>query len=173
MDVLSATEQEIHAIVQVSPHSQHWLLSAIYGSPCFRERCMLWENLKMLSVRHNLPWAVMGDFNDDTCEEKKYGGNGICRRRVMEYTGCMDYYNLIDLGFSGTKYTWTNKRDIGDLIQQRLDRVWANSSWKVAFPEALVKHLARNNSDHCPLLLSLDSPHEQWCQTFSLSTHLA
>ena len=159
MDVLSATEQEIHAIVQVSPHSQHWLLSAIYGSPCFRERCMLWENLKMLSVRHNLPWAVMGDFNDDTCEEKKYRGNGICRRKVMEYTGCMDYYNLIDLGFSGTKYTWTNKRDIGDLIQQRLDRVWANSSWKVAFPEALVKHLARNNSDHCPLLLSLDSPH--------------
>ena len=88
---------------------------------------MLWENLKMLSVRHNLPWVAMWDFNDVTCEEEKYGGNGICRRRVTKYTGCMDFYNLIDLGFSGSKYTWTNKSDIYDLIQQRLDKVWANS----------------------------------------------
>ena len=99
MDVLSATEQEIHAIVQVSPQSQPWLLSAIYGSPCFRERCILWENLKMLSARHNLPWAAMRDFNDITCEEEKFRGNRICRRKVMEHTRCMDYCNLIDLGF--------------------------------------------------------------------------
>ena len=157
MDVLSATEQEIHVLVQVSSQSQSWLLSAIYGSPCFRERCILWENLKMLSVRHNLPWAVMGDFDDVTCEEEKFGGNGICRRRVMEYIGCMDFCNLIDLGFSGTKYTQTNKRDIYDLIQQSLDRVWANLGRKATFPVAMVKHLARINSDHCPLLLSLDS----------------
>ena len=45
MDVLSTMEQEIHAIVQVSSQSQPWLISAIYGIPCFRERCMLWENL--------------------------------------------------------------------------------------------------------------------------------
>ena len=30
MDVLSTTEQEIHAIVQVSSQSQPWLISAIY-----------------------------------------------------------------------------------------------------------------------------------------------
>ena len=116
MDVLFVMEQEIHVIVQVSPQSQPWLLSAIYGSPCFRERCVQWENSKILSNRRNLPWAAMGDFNDVTCEEEKFFGNGICRR-VTKYTRCMDYCNLIDLGFSGIKYTWTNKRDITDLIQ--------------------------------------------------------
>ena len=94
----------------------------------------------------------MGDFNDVTSEEEKFGGNGICRR-VFEYIGCMDYCNLFDLGFLGT-----NKRDITDLIQQRLDKVWANSGWKSTYPEAMVKHLARINSDHCPLLLSLETP---------------
>ena len=39
------------------------------------------------------------------------GGNGICRRRVEEYTGCMNYCNLFDLGFTGPKFTWTNKKD--------------------------------------------------------------
>ena len=55
MDILSTTKQEIHAIVQVRSLSQSWLLSAIYGSPQFRERCILWDNLKFWSVRHNLP----------------------------------------------------------------------------------------------------------------------
>lgn len=155
MDILSATEQEIHAIVQVRSLSQSWLLSAIYGSPRFRERCILWDNLRISSVRHNLPWAVMRDFNDVTREEEKSSGNGICNRRVSEYTSCMDFCNLIDLGFSRAKFTWTNWRELSDLIQQRFDRVWVNSNWKVCFPEAFVSHLVHINSDHCPLLLSL------------------
>ena len=158
MDILSMMKQEFHAIVQVSPQTQRWLLSAIYGSPRFRERWILWGNLKILFERHNLPWAVIGDFNDVTNEEEEFGGNDICRRRVSEYTNCMDYCNLFYLGFSRSKYTWTNKRDISNLIQQRLDRVWANLEWKTTHPEALVKHLAKINFDHCPLLLSLEAP---------------
>ena len=70
----------------------------------------------------------MGDFNDVVSGEEKIGGGGgygICRRRVLEYTNCMDYCNFFDLGFTGPKFTWTNKRDFPGLIQGRLDRVWA------------------------------------------------
>jgi len=123
MDIMLAMEQEIHAIVQVSYHTQPWLLSSIYGSPRFRERCLLWGNLKILSERHNLPWAVMGDFNDVVCDDEKMRGNGVCKRRVEEYTSCMNFCNLIDLGFIGPKFTWTNKKDLPGLIQGRLDRV--------------------------------------------------
>ena len=84
--------------------------------------------------------------------------DGICKMRVLEYTNCMDYCNLFDLGFTGPKFTWTNKRDLPGLIQGRLDRDWANPNWKTCFPKALVKHLVRINSNHCPLLLSLDNP---------------
>lgn len=58
-------------------------------------------NLKVLSERYNLPWAVMGDFNDVVSNEEKMGGNGFCRRRVEEYTSCMSCCNLFDLGFTG------------------------------------------------------------------------
>ena len=107
-------------------------------------------------MRHNLPWAVMGDFNDVTKEEEKFGGNGISSRRVNVYNECMDFCNLFYLGFSGPKFTWTNCRDISNLIQQHLDRVWVNSNWKIYYPKAIVSHLVRINSDRCPLLLSLD-----------------
>jgi hypothetical protein len=158
VEVISATEQEVHALVRVSPSSSPWLLSAIYASPRFADRLVLWNNLKLIADSHNIPWAVMGDFNDIVSSDEKFGGNLICRTRVQAYLNCMDYCHLIDLGFSGPKFTWTNMRGVMDLIQERLDRAWANSNWKLIFPEAQIHHLARINSDHCPLLLKLDPP---------------
>ena len=105
---------------------------------------------------HDLPWALMGDFNEVLSEDEKYGGNPICQRRVRAIKECMDDCNMMDLGFSGPKYTWTNKRELGNLIQCRLDRCWVNPGWKELYPEANVTHLARVNSDHCPLLLNLN-----------------
>ena len=100
----------------------------------------------------------MGDFNEVVNEQEKFGGNPISQNRIRPYVDCMNCCGMLDLGFSGPKYTWTNKRGLADLIQLRLDRCWANSSWKSLFQEANVSHLAQVNSNHCPLLLNLPPP---------------
>lgn len=97
----------------------------------------------------------MGDFNEVLLEKEKYGGNPICQRRVRAIKECMDVCHMMDLGFSGPKYTWSNKRDVGDLIQCRLERCWANTGWKEQYTKANVTHLAIINSNHCSLLLNL------------------
>ena len=56
-------------------------------------------------MRHNLPWVMMRDFNDVTKEDEKFGGNGICSRKVNAYNECMDFCNLFYLGFSSSKFT--------------------------------------------------------------------
>ena len=76
-------------------------------------------------------------------------GNSIYNRRVSEYTSCMDFCNLLNLGFLRAKFTWTNWKDLSDLIQQRLDRVWVNLEWKLCFLKTFVSHLAHINLDHC------------------------
>nr|XP_023875292.1 uncharacterized protein LOC111987785 [Quercus suber] len=156
VDILATTEQEIHAIIRVRSQSLNWLISAIYATPRFAKRCILWENLKMLANLHDLPWALMGDFNEVLSEEEKSGGNLVCMRRVRAIKECMDACHVMDLGFLGPKFTWSNKRETGDLIQRRLDRCWANPDWKEFYSEANVTHLARINSDHCPLVLNLN-----------------
>ena len=113
VDVLASTEQEIHAIIWVRSQSLTWIISAIYASPRFVERCMLWENLKLIATLHDLPWALMGDFNEVVTEEEKVGGNPICQRRVRAILDCMNECQMMDLGFSGPKFTWTNKRELG------------------------------------------------------------
>ena len=46
---LATTEQEIHALVTPIYSNTSWLLSVVYASPRFVERCLLWDNLKIVS----------------------------------------------------------------------------------------------------------------------------
>ncbi|XP_020679490.1 uncharacterized protein LOC110097458 [Dendrobium catenatum] len=69
----------------------------------------------------------------------------------------MSYNELHDLGFSGPKFTWTNNKSGSSKIWVRLDRVLMNSEGLRLAPLASVKHLICVASDHCPLLVSLDS----------------
>lgn len=48
---LASTEQEIHALVQVSSSSLSWIIYTIYASP----RLILWHNLTLVNDLHNLP----------------------------------------------------------------------------------------------------------------------
>ena len=37
----------------------------------------LWNNLKTVAHLHNLPWLMLGDFNEVLCGEDKFGGNHV------------------------------------------------------------------------------------------------
>ena len=53
--LLSRTEQEIHAEVNVCFTNDSWLLSAMYASPRCAERQVLWKNLMSVADLHNMP----------------------------------------------------------------------------------------------------------------------
>ncbi|KAF7835223.1 uncharacterized protein G2W53_010082 [Senna tora] len=53
---------------------------------------------------------------------------------------------LVDIGFSGSEFTWSR----GD-VSTRLDRVISNEDWRLTFSDASVTHLPRYKSDHNPL----------------------
>ena len=71
---LSSTEQEIHANIKVRSFNFTWLISAIYASPRIVERRILWENLKTVAHLHNLPWLILGDFNEVCVGRINLGG---------------------------------------------------------------------------------------------------
>jgi len=64
---------------------------------------------------------------------------------------------MVDLGYKGCKYTWTNKcyRNRNGLILERFDRCVANTYWINQFPKALVFPLPITKSHHFPLLVNL------------------
>lgn len=150
---LASTKQEIHVLVKVRSSNCNWIFSMIYASPRFRERCFLWNNLSLVANAHNLPWVMARDFNELLSLDDKFGGRPIILSRALTFKECLDVCNMTYLGFQGPRVTWTNKQDVGFLIQERLDRFFANPDWCMFYPEAQVSHLTRCQSDHCPILL--------------------
>lgn len=65
---------------------------------------------------------------------------------------------MVDMGFSGPRFTWTNKRDISNLILEIIDRFFMNPEWCVLYLDAKVTHLPRCHSDHCPVLMEALPP---------------
>ena len=64
VSLLATTEQEIHVSIKVRPSDTQCLLFAIYASPRFNERCVLWNNLVNVASLHSSPWIIVGDFNE-------------------------------------------------------------------------------------------------------------
>nr|XP_023897074.1 uncharacterized protein LOC112008941 [Quercus suber] len=125
---LANTEQEIHATIKVRNANSSWLFTAVYASPRTAERHVLWNNLIKTVELQNLPWVVVGDFNEPLSEKDKFGGRAVSVSRSLLFKECLDKCNMIDIGFSGPRFTWTNRREIQALIQERIDRVFVNPS---------------------------------------------
>ncbi|GKV19127.1 hypothetical protein SLEP1_g29421 [Rubroshorea leprosula] len=163
IDIIAANPQAIHAIIKVSNHpifsEFNWFFSGIYGRPQQEIRTYLWQELSSLVSHFTGPWVIAGDFNDVLSQSEKFGGGPINQKRVQAYSSCMNSCNMMDMGFVGGRFTWTNMQSNGNIIRERLDRFWCNPEWKICFPEATVYHLPRVHSDHNPVLLNLDPSH--------------
>ena len=90
---------------------------------------------------HSMSWLMIGDFNEVLCVEDKFGGNQININRAMEFKACLDSCSFVDLGFVGPKYTWTNKRQLSNLILERIDQCFANPLWRVLYPNSFTQNL--------------------------------
>lgn len=96
---------------------------------------------------------MLGDFNAITSEDEKVGGGPNLNANSHNFRHFLFDAQLLDLGFKGPAYTWTNCQDTSNAIYERLDRVVANIQWTQMHPEAYVNHLPRVHSDHMPILL--------------------
>ncbi|XP_057250155.1 uncharacterized protein LOC130591221 [Beta vulgaris subsp. vulgaris] len=122
LTILRENFQSITALVEVRDNTPPFILTAVYASPRFNTRTLLWSNLYDMAESIDLPWIVFGDFNEVTCQAEKWGGNPISKSRTDLFNKMLNDCHLIDLGFSGRdshgriKETCTHS--------ERLDRGW-------------------------------------------------
>lgn len=72
----------------------------------------------------------------------------------MELFRCaLENGGLIDLGWMGNKYTWSNGHGDETFIKERLDRGVASKGWLASFSEVEVETIVVWCSDHMTILL--------------------
>ncbi|XP_019158517.1 PREDICTED: uncharacterized protein LOC109155288 [Ipomoea nil] len=135
-------------------HAGHWLLSMVYGSPVLSLRKKLFADLSGSFFDPQGPWLTVGDFNSVTCRNEVSNPETFTSSRTVDFNDWIFREGLIDLGFTGPKFTWMRGVESTTFRGARLDRALSNLDWRCRFPNADVKHLLRVGSDHSPLLIN-------------------
>jgi len=129
------------------------MLSCIYGSPYAFNKLQFWDNMMQLGANFTGPWLCIGNFNMILSQQDKMGGLPYASSSTDYFHDFVNSYGLVDLGFTGNPFTWSNHRNGHNLIRQRLDRGLASSQWVHLFPSFSILHLPASGFDHNPLLL--------------------
>ncbi|XP_061342988.1 uncharacterized protein LOC133289134 [Gastrolobium bilobum] len=138
ISLIEKINQFIHVLCTCS-NGASFLLTVVYGSPREEERNALWSDLRRISETISVLWAVVGDFNEILSANEKKGGAPINVAKCAKFMEVLDDCNIMDLGCHGAKYTWRGSKWLHlERVFNRLDRIYANALWTIAFSEATV-----------------------------------
>ncbi|KAL9671129.1 hypothetical protein QQ045_008695 [Rhodiola kirilowii] len=104
-----------------------------YGEPSLSNRITSWSLLRRLGGISNLPWLILGEFNKVISLEEVQGGRSRPNWQMENFRSAMEDYRLLDLGFSGYPYTFSNCREGEAEVKARLDRGWLLWSGGICF----------------------------------------
>lgn len=130
----------------------HWL----YGKPKTFKRIKSWNLLQSLNHKFQTPWLCVGDFNELIRSDEKLGGNRRSHTQMQLFKEEVDAYGFMDLGYSGSKYTWSKHFANGRLIWERLDRAFCTNEWLQLFAGTKAHHLTCTTFDHIPIWIVPD-----------------
>jgi hypothetical protein len=125
-----------------------WRISGIYGEPRGDQKHLTWGYMRDLKAMVDLPWVLLGDFNEILIGAEKEGGNLRPQRCMQAFRGALSDCNLEDLGYVGDQFTWRRGR-----MRERLDRAVSDQRWNSMFPLAGLIHEDYKKSDHRPITL--------------------
>lgn len=110
------------------PENFEFLAFFIHAACNSSSRRLLWTELSN-SLDVNFPSIILGDFNTIIANHEKQGGSPFIASEAEELSDFIQNSALIDLGFSGSPFTWCNNRRGSARIYKRLDRGLANLKW--------------------------------------------
>lgn len=148
--IISCTAQQI--TIQALFDDQFCQVSFVYASTSIHHRRSLWNDLSSLST--SLPLLVLGDFNSVLGAQEKLRGKTPNISSCADFGGFIDNCNLVQMNYSGVRYTWSNKREPGQYMELQLDRSLCSTNWFHYWPISNYLVLPRIVSDHSPLVVS-------------------
>ncbi|XP_040245505.2 uncharacterized protein [Aegilops tauschii subsp. strangulata] len=153
VEIKEANQRYIDAHIGTAPGNVTWRLTCVYGEPRVENRYLMWDKMRELKAKSDLPWTVVGDFNEAIWQFEHFSLTCRAESQMEAFRGALDDCALTDLGFRGVPFTYDNKRAGRKNVRVRLDRVVANDVWRDIFPDASVEHIVTSCSDRCLLLV--------------------
>ncbi|XP_031117628.1 uncharacterized protein LOC116021122 [Ipomoea triloba] len=135
----------------------YWRFTGFYGLPERHRRRESWQLLRSLATHSNLPWVIMGDFNDLLNQADKRGRLPHPEWLITGFREAVNDCGLRELPFDGHQFTWEWSRGTANMVEEKLDRIFTIESWLSLYDGAQASSLICPYSDHLPLMLSPES----------------
>ncbi|GMP66668.1 hypothetical protein CsSME_00026935 [Camellia sinensis var. sinensis] len=119
LDILFKSKHIMRCIVDHVHPDQSWVISFIYAPPNRSKRREFWKLLIDQAKNSNYPWICVGDFNQIGSMWEKLGGAECSRSQIDGFQAVIFECELMDLGFKGCAYTWTNHQGGEANIRER------------------------------------------------------
>lgn len=155
IEIKSCSSRYIDAFVHDGMDKPPWRLTCVYGEPRTENRHFMWETIQRLRAESDLPWLLMGDFNEALWQFEHFSITLRPEGQMKAFREVLSVCALTDLGFAGIPYTYDNGRQGRANVRVRLDRAMADDSWRDIFSDGQTIHLVSPASDHCPILVKL------------------
>ncbi|XP_038708505.1 uncharacterized protein LOC120003559 [Tripterygium wilfordii] len=155
--VHSYSLRHIHVTIKEGSGSLPWNITFFYGHPDVSKRKCSWDLLRFLSNTIHNQWLCVGDFNAISNGGEKVGGSDRGGTMMNDFNDALSDSKLVDLGFKGNKYTWSNRRKSPEsFIKERLDRSLASLGWLQRWGTYHVEYLTTISSDHSCMYVCWD-----------------
>ncbi|KAG6787534.1 hypothetical protein POTOM_003573 [Populus tomentosa] len=142
--------------VTVPSLTQPLKITFIYNHNTPAERTLLWKHLcHESSLNTGIPWLVMGDFNAILHTDDRIEGDMQWYRHQDDFRHYIRQSELIQIPYTGPRFTWHNGQHGSHTIQKKLDWIFSNqcllSTWTGAYSTFHPRHI----SDHSPMIFNL------------------
>ncbi|KAJ1402023.1 Endonuclease/exonuclease/phosphatase superfamily [Sesbania bispinosa] len=81
-----------------------------------------------------------------------------------EWGGFINNVGLMDFNLKGSSFTWFNNPRQGTIVREKIDRVLANTNWRLSFPHALATTFPIISSYHTPIMFDIEPSEGSGCQ---------
>lgn len=172
---LHISSQVITCAVQSPETGEKFICSAAYASNCEVERRILWDDLRgtKAAYRHlDLPWIVIGDFNETLSSQEHSRGGSLSSQVGMRYfQNVVGDCSLTDMTSTGALFTWWNMR-LEDPLRKKLYRALMYAAWLRDFPQSYARFEAGGISDHAIWVVHLFGTHNETRKPFRFFNYL-
>jgi len=142
--------------LEISCYQSSVYVAAVYANTFYLKRRQLWADLTTLQGRFQGPWLFIGDFNAVLGAHEKRGRQPPPPLSCMDFTNWSNANLLHHLPTLEAYFTLSNGRLGSDNVALRLDRAICNADWVNFWCSSTCSALVRHQSDHHPLLMSMD-----------------
>ena len=130
VNIVSFSHFYVLACVVQKSSASSFNLVCVYGDPHHQQTNSIWNVVFSFVVQNQgRPTLCIGDLNNIMHPNEKWGPGPPCLSRIDNFCTLVKQCGLMNLGYGGLAYTWTNKRFTTNPTFERLDRCPGDSEW--------------------------------------------